>query len=243
MLKRLNRNQIKYIVIIAMLIDHIAWGFVDALHPFLGCAMHFIGRLTGPTMAYFAGEGYSYSRDVGKYQKRLALFALLSWFPFVWFEFGSLWLPLGDGRRMLDPMQGVIFTLFLGITAIRLWEKENLNRTVKIIGIVLLCLLSCIGDWAVMDVLGCLFVHIYRNNPKAKWISFTLVFAVPCVLLTLLNGLSRTWFQLGVLLVPLMLYFLYNGESGSKAPVHKWFFYLFYPGHLLILAILRWCVF
>ena len=27
----LNRNQIKYIVIIAMLIDHIAWGFVDAM--------------------------------------------------------------------------------------------------------------------------------------------------------------------------------------------------------------------
>ena len=53
----LNRNQIKYIVIIAMLIDHIAWGFVDAKIPLLGGAMHFIGRLTGPTMAYFVGEG------------------------------------------------------------------------------------------------------------------------------------------------------------------------------------------
>lgn len=74
----LNRNQIKYIVIIAMLIDHIAWGFVDDINPFLGSCMHFVGRLTGPTMAYFVGEGYSYTKDVGKYQKRLALFALIS---------------------------------------------------------------------------------------------------------------------------------------------------------------------
>ena len=38
----LNRNQIKYIVIIAMLIDHIAWAFVDAKNPLLGGAMHLI---------------------------------------------------------------------------------------------------------------------------------------------------------------------------------------------------------
>lgn len=50
--RRLNRNQIKYIAIIAMLADHIAWA-VWAVSPFLWACMHFIGRLTGPTMAYF----------------------------------------------------------------------------------------------------------------------------------------------------------------------------------------------
>lgn len=32
----LNRNQIKYLAVTAMLIDHIAWGFVDPLYPVLG---------------------------------------------------------------------------------------------------------------------------------------------------------------------------------------------------------------
>lgn len=238
----LNRNQIKYIVIIAMLIDHIAWGFIDAVHPLLGGWMHFFGRLTGPTMAYFVGEGYHYTGNVGKYQLRLAVFALISWFPFVWFEFGSLPLYFEQGRLVFIPVQSVIFTLFLGLTAIRLYESKRINKPIKIFGIILLCILACIGDWAFMDVLGCLFVHIYRNKPRAKWCSFTLTFLLPNVFIAILSGLTYTWFQFGVLLVPLMLYFFYNGQGGSKAKIHKWFFYLFYPLHLLILGLLRWVI-
>ena len=59
----LNRNQIKYIVILAMLIDHIAWAFVP-LASWQGQIMHMIGRLTGPTMAYFIAEGYVHTRSM-----------------------------------------------------------------------------------------------------------------------------------------------------------------------------------
>ena len=38
----LNRNQLKYLVIAAMLIDHIAWAFVPTAS-LLGQAMHIIG--------------------------------------------------------------------------------------------------------------------------------------------------------------------------------------------------------
>lgn len=78
----LNRNQMKYLVIVAMLIDHIAWSFVP-MHTVLGQIMHFIGRLTGPTMAYFLAEGYLHTRNVKKYVTRLGIFALLSWIPFI----------------------------------------------------------------------------------------------------------------------------------------------------------------
>ena len=65
----LNRNQIKYIVIVAMLLDHIAWAFVP-LQSWQGQLMHMIGRLTGPTMAYFIAEGYMHTRNVKKYAQR-----------------------------------------------------------------------------------------------------------------------------------------------------------------------------
>ena len=54
-LHSLNRNELKYLVIIAMLIDHIAWAFVPTAS-LLGQIMHIIGRLTGPTMAYMLAD-------------------------------------------------------------------------------------------------------------------------------------------------------------------------------------------
>ncbi|MBO6017570.1 MAG: protein TraX, partial [Oscillospiraceae bacterium] len=44
----------------------------------------------------------------------------------------------------------------------------------------------------------------------------------------------RQVFQFGGLLAPLLLK-RYNGERGSAAAFHKWFFYAFYPLHLLLL--------
>ena len=85
----LNRNQLKYLVIAAMLIDHIAWAFVPTAS-LLGQVMHVIGRLTGPTMAYMLAEGYHYTRNVKKYAMRLGIFAVISWLPFSYFESGGI---------------------------------------------------------------------------------------------------------------------------------------------------------
>ena len=93
-LHSLNRNELKYLVIIAMLIDHIAWAFVPTAS-LLGQIMHIIGRLTGPTMAYMLADGYYYTRSVKKYACRLGIFALLSWIPFSYFELGHIGLQFG----------------------------------------------------------------------------------------------------------------------------------------------------
>ena len=62
---KLNRNQIKYLAILAMLIDHLAWKMFDTAS-LVGQIMHFIGRLTGPTMAVMVAEGYIHTRNVKK---------------------------------------------------------------------------------------------------------------------------------------------------------------------------------
>ncbi|MBO5237666.1 MAG: hypothetical protein J6B50_02665 [Lachnospiraceae bacterium] len=56
------------------------------------------------------------------------------------------------------------------------------------------------------------------------------------------NNLGISWwslYQLGVFLVPFLLKGFYNGAGGSRKPVHKWFFYVFYPAHLLLLELLK----
>ncbi len=254
MQKGLNRNQIKYIVIVAMLIDHIAWAWVPTASA-LGQAMHFVGRLTGATMAYFVAEGYVHTRDVKKYALRLAAFALISWPAFCLFEFGVPPIRLMNGRMagagvwcfylaardmtlVIYPVFGVIYTLLLSLLAVWLWDSR-LPLPPRLAGIAALIYLSRFGDWQYFDVVWALIFFIFRDRPKLKWALFCVSAAF--VYLFFVSWNSFLWsgfFQLGVYLVPPLLA-LYNGQSGSRKPVHKWFFYVFYPAHLLLLAWLR----
>lgn len=248
----LNRNQLKYLVIAAMLIDHIAWAFVP-IDSVLGQVMHFIGRLTGPTMAYFVAEGYHYTRNVKKYALRLGIFALLSWVPFVYFEFGQLPIymvseTVGANHQIINswhfiPQFGVLYTLLMSLFAIWLWDKGKCSKPVKILGIIGLCILSLFGDWIFFDVLWCLFFFIYRNNTSSKWTAFFCVGISFCIFQICMLGWIKSIWTFGIFMVPFMLHFCYNGKCGSKKAFHKWFFYIFYPLHLLILGILRWYVF
>lgn len=211
----LNRNQLKYIVIIAMLIDHIAWAFVPTAS-LLGQIMHFIGRLTAPTMAFFVAEGYHYTRNFKKYALRMAVFAAVSWAPFVFFETGRLPIMISEGGTVsFNPWQGVIFTLFLGLMAIKLWDSEN-PKWIKFVGIIGICVISVIGDWAFMSVLWCLFFHIFRDEPKKKWIAFCIIGVFSSASMFLAMPWYSQLFQLGVFAAPLLIGILYNGESGKK---------------------------
>ncbi len=242
-MKVLDRNALKYIVIVAMVIDHIAWAFPEQLGSTLCAVMHFIGRLTGPTMAFFLAEGYKYTSDKGRYQARLGIFALISWIPFVFFEIS----PNIMENLAMFFLQSVIFTLFLGITALRIWESQKTPEAVKILAIIGLCIFSIIGDWPIMDVLGPFFLYVFRNNKPARYVSVGLVYGF-FNLITFLgpdgNGgwtmdFAGKWYNFGILLVPVMIWLFYNGKGGKKSAFNKWFFYIFYPAHLVVLGILK----
>ena len=234
MKRGLNRNQLKYLVILAMVVDHVAWAFVPLLSR-TGQAMHFFGRLTGPAMAFFIAEGYLHTRDVKKYAGRLALFALLSWPAFSFFETG----------KWFTPHFGVIYTLLLGLLAVWIWDQAPVHPLLRLVPIAALVWLSRWGDWEWWDVLWPLVPVMFRDKPKVKWWAFAALCAAAAGYLIWLYPHYRwPWWagihNLGLLAVPPLLRFGYNGQSGSRHPFHKWFFYGFYPAHLLILGLLRW---
>ena len=102
----LNAWQLKLIAIVAMVIDHLAFSVVPD-GTFLAVAMHFIGRITGPTMFYFAVEGYHHTRDLKRYILRLVIFAGISYFPFLLFHAG------GDVGSLNPLRLNVIYTILL----------------------------------------------------------------------------------------------------------------------------------
>lgn len=262
----LNRSQLKLLAIVAMLVDHIAWAFVPLSTP-LGQVMHIFGRLTGPMMAYFLAEGYLHTRNVKRYAVRLGIFALLSWVPFCYFETGRipfslpagntvgnglgvsvmggywrLYLPFLDRTLTVRPLFGVIYTLFLALLALWLWDKGRCPMWCKALGVTGLCVLSFWGDWQVLGVLYPLCFFCFRGYTRLQWTGFcVLTFVFMFKLGSAFFGPLTNWlFQLGIFLVPLVLHFCYNGEPGSRHPAQKWFFYIFYPAHLLLLGLLVW---
>ncbi len=237
----LNRCQLKYLVIAAMLIDHIAWAFLPLDAP-LAQVLHLIGRLTGPTMAYFAAEGYCHTRSFSRYAARLGIFALISWAPFVFFELGTLPITIENGVLQVQPMFGVLHTILLGLLAVRLWDS-TLPAACKVIGVILLCILALPGDWLFFNVLYILYFYIFREDNRRKWTAFCIITTAHCLLHLLLLPWQECIYNLGIFLVMPLIHFCYSGEPGSRAPVHKWFFYLFYPAHLLVLGILKWMIF
>jgi len=233
--KGLTGFQLKLIAVTAMLIDHIAWAFVP-LETGLGQIMHFVGRITAPTMCFFIAEGYRHTRSLPRYVLRLALFALISQIPFTYYDYG---------RAAFFPLN-VIYTLILGLLAIHCYAaipQESMRWT----AITLLILLSIPADWNMFGVLLCLGFYVLRDNwmrLAGFLVGLTLVLAAWLIAAELTAGydfttaLRRNWFHLGILL-NLLLLPRYNGLRGGGRWT-RWLFYVFYPMHLAVIGLLRW---
>lgn len=223
----LTANQLKLIAIIAMLVDHVAWWLVP-LNTITGQAAHAFGRLTAPIMCYFIAEGYYHTSNLKKYLGRLLLFAALSHFPYVLY-FGYRWY----------QTTGVLWSLMMGLLALAAVKKENLPGVLKL-GAILVCgLLAYQADWSYIPVLWIVAFGFFKGDFKKQMTSFALI-ALLCYILPggILESLRYTYTLGALFAIPLL--WLYHGKrGGGRGKWQKWFFYAFYPLHLLVLFLLR----
>lgn len=233
----LTAEGIKWIAIAAMLIDHIAWGFVPT-YSAAGQVMHIVGRITAPTMCFFLAEGYAHTRNFYRYAARLGIFALISQIPFTLFESGKLQLIAGGN---FTETFNVLDTLFLSLLAIRAWDRIR-DPALKGAAIAGLCVLSLPGDWMFFDIFYALAFWRYRGDFRRQIQAFSIL-TVGMVFTGTLSAVASDGplygqlFQAGVLLC-LPILSLYNGRRGG-GKYSKWAFYIFYPAHLLALGLIK----
>ncbi|MCR4674860.1 MAG: diguanylate cyclase [Lachnospiraceae bacterium] len=234
----LSRNQLKIIAIIAMVVDHTAWGFVDFMSP-LGQIMHIFGRLTLPIMCFFIAEGYRHTSDLKKYIERMITFAVISILPFYLFF-----------HEEYEYRQNIIFDLLLALLALCVMENKKWSKPLRILLLALLITVSIlIGGWIIMPIIYVLiFYYMETFKKKATWFSFFTVLMVGILsIMILLNQayhfskydwvVEERLYLLGFVFALIPLYF-YNGQKGNPiiSERHgKYFFYIFYPLHFLIL--------
>lgn len=227
----LNSFTLKMIAIAAMLIDHLAWAFVETASP-AGQLMHVIGRLTAPIMCYFIAEGYFHTRSLPRYMLRLAAFAVLSQIPYS-LCFRGEWF-------QLVPMS-MIVTLFLGLIALTACDRLQ-SRFLAVLVVIICCTIALYADWSAFGVLFVLAFGLNRGNFKMQAIWLIVTAVVMVAIMTLMSWrfggpLYENLYILGVVLT-LPLLRIYNGERGGFRG-SKWIFYIFYPAHLLVIGVLN----
>ncbi len=213
---------LKWIAIVTMLIDHVGYIFMSGSSSYL--IFRSIGRLAFPIFVFFIAEGCFRTKNIHKYLLRLFAFALISELPFD-YAFHGAWVYTG--------YQNIFFTLFFGAFSIycfnRFLEKSKTYASFAFISPVLMAAAAEFlhTDYGGIGVIMIFFLYYYRKSflLQALILLFgNLTLAVLSSPIQLIGALT---------IIPL---YLYNGGRGKDI---KYFFYAFYPVHLLILAIIN----
>lgn len=237
--KVLNRDVIKYIAMAAMLLNHISTVFMKP-GTVLGDIFLDIGYFTAITMCYFLVEGYEYTHSKKNYAARLAVFALISEVPYC--------LAFTENGVIEFYGMNMIFTLLLCFLILLALEKIR-NIFLRDLIIAGLIILSCFSDWAILaPVFTLLFVWAKGSQNKLKKAFF--IAAVIFGVLNFAGGAGRFSGEVnliyalasvcGIIFSGIAIIYLYNGKRMERGRrFSKWFFYWFYPVHLLILGLIR----
>lgn len=214
------------LAMLLMLCDHLQLTLLPDL-PILRC----VGRLAFPLFAFMAVEGYFHTRSLKKYLGRLLILAVISEVPFNLLVSGSVF----------DPMhQNVIWTIVLGLCCI--WAFENiaadwqrLLSAVIIIASLAAAILANV-DYSSAGVLTLLAFYAFRGSTvRCRLLQ---LLSLGFINLVLLGGIELTFPYQALAVLSLPIIWLYDGSQGLHSSYIKTANYLFYPAHMLILALL-----
>lgn len=242
-LRLLSGNTLKILAAVLMVIDHIGVAILPEVE-----VLRDIGRVSMPLFAFMIAEGCRYTKNKPLHFSLLFILGVLCQIVYYYFDGGSLYM-------------SILITFSLSVVLIyslQYAKKSVFSKDTKIIEkitsvllfAVLVFLVRCLteisyvkghdfyidyGFWGIMlPVFASIFDFRNVDIPeKWKWIDNyylkLIPFTVGIILLCLEPSGVNEWYAL-VSLVPLALY------SGEKGKLNlKYFFYIFYPVHLVII--------
>lgn len=193
-------------------------GFVGWIYVWYQIMRRIVGRWAFPIYCFLLVEGFEKTKDRRKYAGRLLAFALVSEVPF------DLAF---DGKMISLEHQNVFFTLLLGFLMI--WAMEEIGRNcqellvkwtggaaVFLAAVLLAELIRC--DYSGKGIIAIALLFLFRRKKAEQMIAGCVAFC---------------W-EIMAPLAFLFVYF-YNGRRGLRL---KYFFYIFYPAHLLVLYLI-----
>lgn len=217
----LNSMWLKIIAGACMLVDHICM----ILYPYSDLAVMLrltVGRIAMPIYIFLICEGFFKTKSRKKYALSLLITAIIS-------------EPIYDmakaGVLMDFRFQNVCFTLLSGLLMLCLLNYFSIHgqRILQLLTIVGFSFMSSYlhfsyGSSAIISFALLFYLHWHYNYIKGA--------AVSAVLAILDNTPGA--------LIAILPIGMYNDQRGRLSTAGKYFFYIFYPLHLLIIVLIKY---
>ena len=206
----LDGTALKLIAMICMGFDHVGDHFFPE-----EVWMRVIGRIAFPIFAFCIAEGFIHTHDRKKYLLRMTVFAAISEIPFDLLTAGKV-LELGH--------QNIMLTFAWAILGLICFEKLKENKWVSYAILLAFAITSLLlgMDYNFL-ALGLIDIYYLLKDKKPY-----LKHMAAIIYHAFLRNVGIYWFGL-LGFLPILLY---NGKRGRG---FKWLFYVFYPGHMLLL--------
>ena len=228
---------IKVLAVIFMTIDHIGWELFPEIR-----VLHILGRISLPLFAYMIAEGTYYTRNKARYFS--LIFALGICFQIVYYvalesAYMGIFITFSTSILMIYALQFFKSKLFYGDYFQKAYSFLLFATTV--VGTYFLnkyCELDY-GFWGCMlPVFASLLSVNVADEKGEKSVKFNCVpvnlvpFAIGLTLLAVCYADRLAGIQYySFLALPILL--LYSGKRGKRNM--KYFFYAFYPAHLVVI--------
>lgn len=226
----MNRFHLKIIAALTMVIDHVGFIFLNP-DTELYTISRAIGRIAFVLFAYMIAEGFHKSKDLKAYILRLGVFALVLEVFLIGYYFIS-------GVNMILNFN-ILWTLLFGLVALYLFFHKNIYLKIPAVFLVFAAELLDLS-YGGYGVLMIVFFGLYQNKiTNFIFLVFLNLLFIdkPLLINSGWENMAKfpaiQWFSM----LAIIFIFLYNGTMGKYKL--KWFFYLFYPVHLVLLYLIN----
>lgn len=258
----LSGNMIKVIAIALMFFDHfckiiLTWYSTHTLaaeveagmllpehmyayDQFVRFTLQPIGKIAFPLFCFMIAEGYFYTHSKQRYFLFMGGFAILTE-PIFDIAFFGDWSRAEGTYPFFWQYQNVLFTLLLGLFALWLAERVKICCDNKLphVGVVILQLIVACGMAICAELLhtdygfyGVILIVGFYWTRQNRLYQILALFVIYMLCENAVPTLS--------LVISALILLMYNGKRGKWNM--KYFFYVFYPGHILLLHMMTFVI-
>ncbi len=227
-MRRVNGNQMKFFM--AMLMT------LAGLQPFMPANLAMLYDLLAKTavawFAFAASEGVVHTADLYRYAARLYIAAAVMFL-------GNSILNTGFGMSSEPVSDNAFLTIALGVSAMGLYRSakkySGFAKAFRVLLTVSLAFCGCMCQYGYIMIPVMFISLMLRENPQ-KRDGCLIILSILLLISNLFGGagpagaaaaLASKGDFLFILVVPFIR--MYDGKRGSRSPVIKWAFYVYYP--------------